>query len=68
MLVGKKFGDLTVIENVGKRRISNISKYDTTHYLCECGCGNEIIVSEPSLEYNIVKDCGCTKFKRKISK
>ncbi len=68
MLIGKKFGDLTVIEDVGLRRISNVSKYDSQHYLCECSCGNQIVVSEPSLEYNIVKDCGCSKFKRSLIK
>ncbi len=68
MLVGKKFGNLTVIESAGEKRISSVSKYDSPHYLCECACGNQVVVSGPSLEYNIVKDCGCNKFRKKIIK
>lgn len=68
MFIGKKFGELTVIEDAGKKRIYNVSKYDTQHYLCQCSCGNTIIVSEPSLHYNIVKDCGCSKYKTRFIK
>ncbi len=65
LLIGDKYGDLTIIEDAGQRRASSVSKYDTQHYLCECSCGNQIVVSEPHLEYKIVKDCGCSKFKKK---
>lgn len=65
MHIGQKIGSLTIIEDAGKRKISNVSKYNTQHYLCECICGNKVIVSEPSLEYNLVKNCGCSKFKQK---
>lgn len=68
MYIGNKFGELTVIADAGMQRISNVSKYDTQHYLCECSCGNQIVVSEPSLEYNIVKDCGCSKYKNRFIK
>lgn len=64
MLIGETFGSLTVIEYTGEKRISNVSKHDTKHYLCLCECGNTIEVSKPSLEYRLVRNCGCKKFKK----
>ena len=63
---GTTYGSLTVIEYTGKKRISNISKHDTDHYMCQCQCGNNIEVSEPSLEYKIVRSCGCNKSRKSI--
>ncbi|MDF2699736.1 MAG: hypothetical protein K0Q49_1292 [Haloplasmataceae bacterium] len=65
--IGDNFGYLTVIADAGMKRISNLSKYDSPHFLCQCGCGNQIEVSEPSLHYNIVKSCGCNKNRRTFS-
>lgn len=68
LLIGQQYGDLTVLSYAGKKKTSSVSKYETPHYLCECRCGNQLEVSEPSLDYNIVKDCGCNKYRRKIVK
>ena len=62
MLVGQTIGVLTVVEYIGLKRSTNISKYESKHYLCECCCGKQIEVNEASLEYRIIKSCGCNKF------
>jgi hypothetical protein len=62
MNIGQTIGSLKVVEYIGLKRASNVSKYDTKHYLCECGCGKQIEVNEASLEYRIVKSCGCNKY------
>ena len=57
-LTGKKFGKLTVIEQTddyiypnGKRRLPQ--------WLCQCDCGNKIIVLQSSLKHEKTKSCGC---------
>jgi len=60
MQVGEMVGALTVLEYVGLKRPSSVSKFDTDHYLCECECGNQLEVSVKSLKYRIVKSCGCS--------
>jgi len=57
--VGDTVGSLKVLEYVGKKRASSLSKYDTNHYLCSCSCGKQVEVNEASLEYRVVKNCGC---------
>lgn len=51
-LAGHKFGDLTVIEMVGR-------KTHRTIWNCRCVCGNKVIVNRDSLRNGVVKDCGC---------
>ncbi|ERJ13117.1 hypothetical protein [Haloplasma contractile] len=62
---GETFGDLKVVEYVGQKKSSSISKHESSHYLCECDCGKTIEVNEPSLVYKIVKNCGCSKFRKR---
>ena len=54
-LIGKKFGKLTVIKNVG------IDKKYNTLWLCKCDCGNEKIVARYKLTIGNTKSCGCLK-------
>lgn len=54
-LVGKKYGKLTVLEEVGK------NKWGKTIYRCKCDCGNEIKVLSNSLRIGHTQSCGCTK-------
>ena len=50
--VGKRFGQLTVIEYAGKR--------DGMHrWKCVCDCGNETIVGQTLLQTGKTKSCGC---------
>ena len=48
---GKKYGRLTVISRIEKK------KKGPTIWLCKCDCGNEIEVSNDSLYFKI--SCGC---------
>ena len=54
-LLNQKFGQLTVIECMGK--------IDKRHYYwkCKCDCGNETIVSTSQLTSGNTKSCGCLK-------
>ena len=51
-LMGKKYGDLTVIKKAE-------SKNRRTRWTCKCSCGNEKIVYTSDLQNDKVKDCGC---------
>ena len=51
-LVGKRFGLLTVIEQVP-------SKNQRTYWKCKCDCGNETIVCARELQNGDTKSCGC---------
>ena len=60
-LIGRKFGLLTVIS----RSPSKIRKHGSrTMWLCNCKCGNEIIVSSDDLKRGHTISCGCQKRKR----
>lgn len=50
--IGKQFGMLTVLEYAGKR--------DGMHqWLCQCGCGNKVVVGQTPLQNGKRTDCGC---------
>lgn len=57
-MIGRRFGNLTVIEFQGKRGSRN-----RKHYLCKCDCGNERIVCELNLKSGHTQSCGCLKNK-----
>lgn len=52
---GDRFGKLTVIEH-GHR-----TAYGDHAYLCNCDCGNQIIVAAGSLTKGNTKSCGCLR-------
>lgn len=52
-IIGKKFGRLVVIQNVGK------NKRNHNLYLCKCDCGNEKIICSGSIKSGNTKSCGC---------
>lgn len=52
-LTNQKFGRLTTIKIVGKDKYRNIS------WLCQCECGNSVIVSANKLLSGNTKSCGC---------
>lgn len=54
-LTGRKFGRLTVIRRVGKRKGGDIK------WACECQCGQNIIVSANHLKDGHTKSCGCLR-------
>ena len=51
-LLGKKFGDLTPIEQVGRDKIGCVL------WKCTCSCGNEVIKSSKNLKRG-KPNCGC---------
>jgi hypothetical protein len=57
-LIGKKFGRLTVIKNMG------LNKHGTFLYKCKCDCGKETIVIGSILATGRVKSCGCYRDER----
>jgi hypothetical protein len=59
-LVGKKFGRLTVVENVGS------DKKWQQHWKCTCDCGTEIVVIGGSLTSGNTKSCGCVGREKRL--
>lgn len=59
LLIGSKFNMLTVIKYHGKR--NNSSKHHKHTWLCQCDCGNKIIVETTELVTGHTKSCGCLK-------
>ena len=54
-LTDQIFGRLQVIN-----RLSN-SKLGKVRWLCQCNCGNMVVVITPSLRHGWTKSCGCLK-------
>jgi len=53
-LIGQKFGKLIV-----KRLELQRSKHGQKRYLCQCDCGNQVIVLSNNLRKKHTKSCGC---------
>ena len=51
--IGKRYGRLTVIEKLDRR------KHNTSVYLCKCDWGKECVVSTSCLVNGYVISCGC---------
>lgn len=51
----KKFSRLLVIETADN------DKYNKSQWLCQCDCGNKIIIAGASLLRGLSKSCGCYK-------
>ncbi len=58
-LIGKKFGKLTVIENLPSKNQSRMWK-------CKCACGNERIYKTKILVSKQAVTCGCSKYTRAL--
>lgn len=61
-IIGREFGDLTVIRATEERRNSQIV------YLCKCGCGEEILLTSSNFKYARRMDCGCSKRKKQAER
>ena len=57
-LVGRTYGQLTVIKRAGV----NSSRHSI--WLCECECGNEVTVSNLKLKHTDNPSCGCVPSER----
>lgn len=58
-MIGKKYNRLTVLEFVEKYKTPS-GQY-REKYLCECDCGNKIIVCGVNIRNGNTKSCGCLK-------
>lgn len=56
-LAGIAFDRLTVICSAGKNH------HQQQMWLCECECGNEVIVRQSNLTSGNTRSCGCLKIK-----
>lgn len=54
-MIGKRFGKLKVIKKVG---VDN-NRFIT--WLCECDCGNKVVVRGSNLRTGNTKSCGCVR-------
>ena len=59
-LIGKKFGYLTVLEKA-EPYVSPKGKR-LSQWLCECECGNKLIVTSSNLTRLHTKSCGCHRW------
>ena len=53
-VIGKKFGNLTVLKFVGVNKLQKRKLY-----LCKCDCGNEKILRSDTFTLGRVQSCGC---------
>lgn len=53
-MIGEKFNKLTVIEES-----DNKSNKRGKRYLCQCDCGNQVVVRSDLLKSGNTKSCGC---------
>lgn len=54
-LIGERFGKLTVVE------FKYIDKHHHSCWLCQCDCGNQVVVSRDRLVSGNTSSCGCIK-------
>ena len=59
---GKEYGNLLVLRQILSE------KYTCPHWLCQCKCGNQVIIRGSSLRNKKRRDCGCSKTENKINK
>jgi len=58
-LVGQQFGRLTPLKQKGWYRTKNGSRF--AKWLCQCNCGNTVVVLSLRLVSGSVQSCGCLK-------
>ena len=59
MMLGRKFGRLTVIEFAGLSAPSPLRGKRKSMFKCRCDCGEIIVVRGNNLKTGHVKSCGC---------
>ena len=58
-IIGKRYGQLTVIEETNKKSVNN-----HVLYLCQCSCGNTRLVTKSNLK-RYARSCGCLNNSKK---
>lgn len=64
-IIGKQFGDLTVVEFAGFKYPTENSRVRKSYYKCKCACGNEKEISRNDLLTGRTNSCGCKQFQLK---
>ena len=59
--VGNTYGYLTVLERAG-------SKDNRAMWLCQCKCGNQVVVSGKLLRTGHTQSCGCLSTEKLIAR
>ena len=59
---GKTYGRLTVLQKTEKR-----NQKRAILWLCQCECGNQILVTGTNLRSGVTKSCGCLKKERQAA-
>jgi len=59
-LTGQKFSRLLVLKEESTTR-TGVPKNNKTRWLCQCDCGNQVVVKTGSLRSGNTKSCGCRK-------
>lgn len=54
-LTGQRFGRLVVIKRAGRSASGNLQ------WLCQCDCGNQVVVDSYRLRHRAVRSCGCLR-------
>ena len=54
-LIGQKFGKLTVLKQAPEK----LPYSSSIAWICQCDCGNQIVVTTSSLNSNNTRSCGC---------
>ena len=59
-LINNRYGKLTVVKKAENYYDKN-GKYKDSRWLCQCDCGNQIIVRKSSLTSGCTQSCGCLR-------
>lgn len=57
-IIGQRFNRLVVLQRA-ENYIKPLGKGQVAQWLCQCDCGNKIVVRSDSLKSGSVKSCGC---------
>lgn len=57
-IIGKRFGRLTVVD------FDHIDTFGNPYLVCECDCGNTVIVRRGNLSHGTTTSCGCYHWER----
>lgn len=65
-MIGKRFGDLLVIERYGSKSLKSGEK--RIYWICKCSCGNIVEKCGKLLRNGTTKSCGCLRSKTGLAR
>jgi hypothetical protein len=66
-LVGKRFGRLVVLQYDHTGLVGNV-KLSAAFWLCQCDCGNKVVVQAGNLRGGSTQSCGCLQREKTIER